>query len=99
MMISLKVKLIFVMSMMAFLCCSALGNEMKKEMEAREANIHSDRVMSKLVNSFKTMAQIDALNTAPQDELVVQILMNAILQRIAQMIQEQQMVPIEHLRQ
>ncbi len=98
-MFSVKVKLIFVLSMMAFLCCSALDNEMKKEMETREANIHSERVMSKLVNSFKTMAQIDTLNTSPQNELVLHILMNAILQRIARMIQEQRMVPIEHLRQ
>ena len=78
---------------MTFLCCSAIGDasiENSRE-EEEEASIHSHRVMSKLVNSLKTMAQI---NTGPEDKLIVQILMSAILQRIARMTQEQQMVKI-----
>jgi len=102
-MISEKVKLISVLTIlsMTFLCCSAIGDtSIENAIEEEEkAIIHSERVMSKLVNSFKTMAQIDTINATPEDKLVVQILMSAILQRIARMIQEQQMASIEHLRQ
>ena len=99
-MISEKVKLISVLAIlsMTFLCCSAIGDASMENYieEDEEASIHSDRVVSKLVNSLKTMAQI---NTGPEDKLIVQILMSAILQRIARMIQEQQMASNEHMRQ
>ena len=97
-MISEKVKLISVLAIlsMTFLCCSAIGDASMENSIEEEASIHSDRVMSKLVNSLKTMAQI---NTGPEDKLIVQILMSAILQRIARMKQEQQMASNEHLRQ
>ena len=99
-MISEKVKLISVLAIlsMTFLCCSAIGDASIENSieEDEEASIHSDRVVSKLVNSLKTMAQI---NTGPEDKLIVQILMSAILQRIVRMIQEQQMASNEHLRQ
>jgi len=102
-MISAKVKLISLLTIlsMTFLCCSAIGDTSIENSieEEEEASIHSERVITNLVNSFKTMAQIDTLNATPEDKLVVQILMSAILQRIARMIQEQQMASIEHLRQ
>ena len=97
-MISKKAKLISVLAIlsMTFLCCSAIGDTSMENSIEEEAIIHSDRVMSKLVNSLKTMAQI---NTGTEDKLIVQILMSAILQRIVRMIQEQQMASNEHMRQ
>jgi hypothetical protein len=100
-----KVKLISVLTIlyMAFLCCSALetsieNDEINKE-SAEVANIYNDKVVSRLVNSFKTMSKINTPNSAPIHKLILQILMGTILQRITQMVQEQKMVYNEQLRQ
>ena len=105
-MISEKGKLIYLLTIvyMTFLCCSALdtsieNDEINKEEEAEVANIYYDKEISKLVNSFKTILKMNTLNSAPDDKLILKILMSTILQRITQMVQEQKMVSNEHLRQ